>query len=160
MLTWSQPVGMPSVLGQERFRALGMFTGKPCSHSPQAFSSCCFPPSRVLHVELQHVNSLSGAQEDVIPIPKCGDLRWAVRQSFYRTFVLLVGYSVLLHWLSLHALSPALCVLLWVSLCHCPASKGCRKCFSGINFWQLCIVAEEPCSFSLTLHGEYCKEKK
>lgn len=60
-----------------------------------------------------------------------------------RSFAVLLGYSVPV--LSLSALSSALRILLWVSLCHCPASSGYWKCFSGITSWQLGIVAKEPC---------------
>lgn len=103
---------MASVSGQEKLHVLEVFTGKLCSHFPQVIFSYSLSPSRVSHVELQHVNSLSWAQGDVVPILRCGGLRRAVRQIIYRILVLFMEYSVLFHLPSLFALHPVLCVLL------------------------------------------------
>ena len=156
MSTWSQLFGMPLVLGQESLHALGVFAGKPCSHSPQTFSSSASSPPESCMLNSKMWTPWFGPWRMWYLNTEVWDELWGI----YRILVFLVGYSVLSHLRSLRVWSPALCILLWVSLCHCHASKGYWKCSSRIIFWQLCIVAEEPCRFSLTLHGEYRKEKK
>lgn len=61
---------MFSVLDWERFHAVQVSTGEPCSILSSDLFQLLLCLSRVLHVELQPVKSLICAQEDMIPIPR------------------------------------------------------------------------------------------